>query len=746
MDQDIEALRNNIDAMNEGDTKILGQALINLQIGMSDSFTVIRNELARSSQQTEAKIAEVKSELEAELTNRSCNDFWSRHEEVQVAKQMIFLDEPKSTGTTDRDIEKLKLVAKKRIDELIGDYHEDVGFSMFWIEFVVRYHQNHRPARRASNTGREYDTIKVFFVNSYHVDMIAAAARKNKIDGWRIGQTITQSKMYKLAKTTVEKLNADTNHNAMYKVRNYKPVFKSYKQGVPDHLRKFEQPPTTFWPDPLCFMPSQRKANHVGIRASIPHAPNTYHPGNQTAMNPTFTSRFALQMANQTLNQPSGSSARPTNTYQPKQTSVRPRSSHPQQQQRSQATPLPGSSSHGGYADQLTAHEMQAMGAYNTNFTNNPNPNGVGASSFIPNQPSQPQMVPQPQRPQFYAQPTSGSQQYSNYNNSESLVEISNSQDSLLESSIIQRGANDNVVLKFPVSKGFLQNGLIPDGRLVGNKLKKAKKKKKKKDPTPDPNINNTKVSFVIPDTDDQTEDEPTETETETEDKINKKKRHRTLCSGSSSSAEKPQEKKTIFDSTHDSDLETLETESSEDETEINDEYQTKLIQLITEHAKYDSNKRQWKLLDLDEHDRIFAPVIQKEVMIKIDELISLKNKTTDYSNKRRRNLTIQITSDVKLLAFLEIGSAYDNPENLQVLPKLTGEILKELTDNYEVKGLDEIIQNINDIFLCKVFPPNNYMILSTKHVKLANDYVGAQPKKSKSKSSQKSKKDQKQD
>ena len=733
MDHQLEELKYNVDSMKDGDTKILGQALVNLQIGLTDSFAAIRNDLVESSRTTESKIAEVKHDLEAEMTSRSCNDFWSRHDEVQVAKQMIFLDEPKTTGTTDRDLEKLKNVAKARIEELIGDYKDEVGFSNFWIEFVVRYHQKSRPARRASNAGREYDTIKVFFVNQYHVDMIAAAGRKNKIDGWRIGQTITQSKMYKLAKTTVDKLNADTSHNAMYKVRNYKPVFKGYKQGVPEHLRKFEQAPTNFWPDPLCFMPSQRKDTHVGIRASIPDAPNTYHPGNQRPKDPTYSSQFALQMAGQNASR----NVRSSTTPQPRTSAVRPRATLPPQY-RFQSIPPTGASIHGGHVDQLTAHEAQALGVYNPRINHNPTSTGAGADSFNPSQPSQPSPTPQP----FYVPAASGSttQQYSNYRDND-VIEITNSQDSFLESSIIQRGENDNVVLKFPISKKLLESGKVPGLDLVQFENGKKRGKKKKKKQTTSAIDESNKDTLNIPDTDEQSEDEATENDTETEGKINKKKRTRTLCSGSGSSAEKPSGKKGAFDSTIGSDMEDLETESSGDENDDNDEYQTKLIQLISEHAKYDSNKRQWKLLNFDENDREYAPIVKEEILFKIEELVTLKEKVTDYSKKRRKNLTIQIVSDVKLLSFLEVGSTYDTPQNTKVLPKLAGAILQKLMDNYEVKGLEKTVEDINEIFLGKKNPPHNYMVLSTKHVKLAGHYGnGTKPKTAKS-LSQKSKK-----
>ena len=700
--QDPQAL---IDAMPNGDTKTLGNLMMSMKLTIETGIQTVRNEIAQSSRQNELQILEVKNEIEAELTNRSCNDFWSRHDEYEVRKQMLFFDEPKSTGSADRDMEVLRKVAKKRIDELMGKFKDDIGFKDFWMEFVVRYHQVGRPARRANKSG-EFDTIKVFFTNAQIVDDLASAGRRNKIDGWRVNQTITESKMFKLAKTTVDKLNQDTSHNANYKVKNYRPVFKEYKLGVPDHRKKYEQPPTNFMPDPLYYMPSQRKATHVGIRASIPDVSNNFHPGQIPQGAPRFSGQFS----------------NPTNSNV-----VRNQLAHP----------TPGTSSHGGYVGQMNAAEMQM------------HRNMDGSVIYVNSQPTQqqvPQQVQQQQHQQFSQQPfynqtglqgpatsavatsmmasTSAagpSYQYSNYSiNKHTPVTNSSPNELSLQNLKLPPNCSLNerneLIINFKVSRKISKKI-----RRLRNFGKRKKRRKKKSYST----TNMGDVFYFADSEDEMTMPEETETENEnTNSDVNplvRKRKDRALLD--SSTEKQPSKKASIMSSSEDD-------QSGSDDDGDTDEFEDNLIQFFREHAKFDSNKRQWKIIGIDEDSSVYAPQVQQEILNKIDELSKIKDATTEYSARRNKNLSAQITSDVKLLAFLERGQYIAKNTTEIVLPELTESVVNELTRRYQtLHGVDELKVKLYDIFSMKKNPPHFEMIISKKSVKTAK---GLHPTKKK--------------
>ena len=709
--QDPQAL---IDAMPNGDTKTLGNLMMSMKLTIETGIQTVRNEIAQSARQNELQILEVKNEIEAELTNRSCNDFWSRHDEYEVRKQMLFFDEPKSTGSADRDMEVLRKVAKTRIDELMGKFKDDIGFKDFWMEFVVRYHQVGRPARRANKSG-EFDTIKVFFTNSQIVDDLASAGRRNKIDGWRVNQTITESKMFKLAKTTVDKLNQDTSHNANYKVKNYRPVFKEYKPGVPDHRKKYEQAPTNFMPDPLCFMPSQRKATHVGIRASIPDVSNNFHPGQI----PQATPRFSGQFSNPTTSN-----------------MVRHQFAHPPPG----SIRVTGSSGHGGYVGQMNAAEMQM------------HRNMDGSVMYINSQPPQPppQQVPQqvPQQQQQFSQPqpfynqpglhnpttsamatsmmasTSAagpSYQYSNYSiNKDTPITNSSPNELSLQNLKLPPNCSLNerneLIINFKVSRKISKK--IRRLRNFGKRKKRRKKKSYSK-------TNMGDVFYFADSEDEQTMPEETETENEnTNNDVNppvRKRKDRALLD---SSAEKqPAKKASIMSSSEDD-------HSGSDDGDT-DEFEDNLIQFFREHAKYDSNKRQWKVIGIDEDSSVYAPQVQQEIFNKIDELAKIKDVTTEYSARRNKNLSAQITSDVKLLAFLERGQYIVKNTTEIVLPEMTESVVNEITRRYQkLHGVDELKVKLHDIFTMKKNPPHFEMIISKKSVKIAKSLQPLKKKK----------------
>ena len=720
-----------IESMPDGDTKTLGNILLAMNINMDNGFASLRNEIAQTAKQTEQQILEVKTELEAEMTNRSCNEFWSRHDEYEAAKQILFFDEPKSTGSAERDMKVLRTVAKKRIDELIGEYADDVGYKDFWMEFVVRYHQKSRPSRSSSKSGVEYDTIKVFFVSKDDVEKIASAGRRNKIDGWRINQTITESKMFKLAKTAVDRMNADETHNAIYKVKNYRPVFKEYKKNVPDSRRKYEQPPSNFMPDPLCWMPSQRKDTHVGIRASIPDASNNFHPGQAAPSRPRFVHHFPS----------SGITA--SNFNNPGQV----RQPFPGGNLR-----IVGSSGHGGYVHQMTAAEM-AAGAPGLN----------GSVIYLSSQPEQ-----IPQAPTYYTHPGTNPQssnytaptappshvpgpsgtnsrpkpfQYSNYttnsNNTNTKISASNSIPDQNIPPNPQPSADHSQHFP-PNCKIGKENDLFLNlniTRRISKKIKllrrhrKTRKKRKKQNDEIDTNI----PVFSFADSDEQLE---TETETETSkadnDNDNRKRKQRTYYKDSSTEKQ-PSKKSSLLLTTTD-DGESGSDDAPDDDGDGDDEYEEKLIQLIREHAKYDSNKRRWQFIGFDEESSDYAPLVQREILNKIDELAKLKDTTSEYNLKRNKNLAIQITNDVKLLAYLERGQSVSiQTTTVDILPDLTKTVVNDIKQRYKVDGVEQLTKSLSKIFLKQKNPPTFDMFLSRPSVKMANLY-GTKPSTTKMK------------
>ena len=238
--------------------------------------TLINTTAQNTARSSSALVKNLKDDMIAEMNHRSLNMWWNFQQEKDVEKCIYFYDEPKSTTPDGRGRKDHTKQGLDRVYELIGGNTPEnitaTGFKECWIDYVTRFAQSGRASRKSNYGSTEkFDTIRVIFVDSAYANLIAAVGRRKGIDGFRIGQTITQQKMYKHSKTVCTKLNDDPNYNAKHKVRNYMPVFAGYKDDVEPDDRKYQKPPTSFVYDPLFFLPNDRKAGHnPPVRASIP--------------------------------------------------------------------------------------------------------------------------------------------------------------------------------------------------------------------------------------------------------------------------------------------------------------------------------------------------------------------------------------------------------------------------------------------------------------------------------------------
>ena len=289
-----------INAMDDGDAmKAIGQIMIGLKIGqdnIGNRITSVETNINNVRNEASQQVQAVKHDLEAEINNRTLNDFWSRQEEANVRCQITFVDEPRKSSNGERgEKSNNKAVATERIKELIGTRDSEVGFQDSWVQHVVRYKQTFRSTRKSAS-GSEFDCLKVFLVSEHAAGLISNMGRLNGIDGFRSGQTLIQSKMFKLSKQVVEQLNHDPHHNGVWKVRNYRPTFVSYKPGVESDQKHYQRPPSDFVPDPYYFLESLRKGPARRIRASIPHY--TPPPTTEASSRPlTATSSAASYVA-----------------------------------------------------------------------------------------------------------------------------------------------------------------------------------------------------------------------------------------------------------------------------------------------------------------------------------------------------------------------------------------------------------------------------------------------------------------
>ena len=273
--------------------KLFAQMIKDNSQNHSELKTLIETSAKESKADSDKKIQNLRNDMIAEMNHRNLNMWWNFQQEKDVEKCIYFYDEPKNTTPDGRGRKDHTQQGLNRVYELIGgnskENLESSGFKECWIEYVTRFAQNGNASRR-SNYGSKakFDTIRVIFVHAAYANLLASIGRKNNIDGFRIGQTITQQKMYKHSKMVCTKLNDDPHYNAKHKVRNYMPVFAGYKDDVEDDDKKYQKPPTSLVYDPLFFLPNDRKAGHTPpVKASIPR---TSYTGPSSAGNQPGTS------------------------------------------------------------------------------------------------------------------------------------------------------------------------------------------------------------------------------------------------------------------------------------------------------------------------------------------------------------------------------------------------------------------------------------------------------------------------
>ena len=440
-EQAFDQARATIERLEEGSAmKAIGQLVIALKLGQDNIGSRISNmetKINTVKAETVQHVQTVKQDLEAEIDNRTLNDFWSRQEEYNVRSQITFVDEPKNTNNGKKGAESnVKDVAIKRIKELIGDRNAEVGFQDSWVQHAVRYKQTFRSSRKTAS-GSEFDCVKVFLISDHAASSIMNMGRIRGEDGFRPGQTLIQSKMYKMSKQVVDQFNHDPNHHGSWKVRNYRPTFVGYKQGVDDSQKRYQRPPSNFVPDPYYFLESLRKGPTSRIRASVPNQ----QPSQQ------FTQSLGLPLHHAPqVPQPGGPAPPPQAQYSqfphgaqppPLQPPTGPMHTMPPPQNYAPAGPSVGGTVH------LNAHEYEAWlrykgqthvpgahgGAfmqsqqqysnYETSLTPKSTP-PLSNSSFIPPTPEM-QRPPRPNfdnsviplSPSFLADPTNGMEQAS---------------------------------------------------------------------------------------------------------------------------------------------------------------------------------------------------------------------------------------------------------------------------------------------------------------------------------------------
>ena len=289
-EQAFDQARATIERLEEGSAmKAIGQLVVALKLGQDNIGSRISNvetKINTVKAETVKHVETVRQDLAAEIDNRTLNDFWSRQEEYNVRSQITFVDEPKSSNNGKKGAESnVKEVAIKRIKELIGDRNAEVGFQDSWVQHAVRYKQTFRSSRRSAS-GSEFDCVKVFLVSDHAASLIMNMGRIRGEDGFRSGQTLIQSKMYKMSKQVVDQFNHDPNHHGSWKVRNYRPTFVGYKQGVDDSQKRYQRPPSNFVPDPYYFLESLRKGPTTRIRASVPNQQPSQQYGQSQGFQP----------------------------------------------------------------------------------------------------------------------------------------------------------------------------------------------------------------------------------------------------------------------------------------------------------------------------------------------------------------------------------------------------------------------------------------------------------------------------
>ena len=688
-----------------GDIKSLGDMIMGLKITMDQGLNRIHNveqQLQTIKNETSATVAASKNELVAEIDNRTLNDFWSRQEEYNVRQQISFIDEPRETNNGKTGAESNnKTIAKKRIDELIGGFKEQVNFEDIWIVHVIRFKQPGNNSSRRGVTGNEFDTLKVFFISDHVVGLIANCGRINKIDGFRVGQTITQSKMFRISKQVVESMNNNPNYNAKWKVRNYRPTFDGFKQGVEGEQRRYQRPPANFIPDPMYFLNAYRKPQQAQIRSSVPVFTNSnFNPQQQQ---PAVTQPSQQQFMN-------GAPHIPLNSGQIPQQHV------PQHQQ-----PLDGSVVViNGYPSQFTGQPQ------NTNFTNPP------VFNNIPSAPGNQFMAPPPQHPSApppqhpggnqafnqVAPPTtmSSSTPFTNLSNippthmtaGEYGAAINRQQHS---GSMFQY-SNDNINFSPSLTQSPTPT-IIPPTPPTPN----TKKKKK---------FNNKHISFSIAGQDKEVSPK-TKSPTSQNKTNNDNKRPRTPGSSEKKAA------KISKNDGGDENLEDTETEnenegdleSTGDRNDLTSVENFEHISLMMNHAKWNTSLKRMTLVGLESDEaKDYMKPVQIEIMNKIDEKVKLHGSKKTKNKARSIKLNIELEKDVQILPFLERGTL--SPIASSGLPPLTNLVMSTIRGHH-AKGmlldLKDTSYDLREIFLGNQEPKEFKMYVSRRSQGVAREY-----------------------
>lgn len=670
--------------------KTFGQILLDVKKGQDSigtRLTGVENSMSRLQIETQQNIQTAKTEIESEIDNRTLNDFWSRQEEYDARCQITFVDEPRDTSNGKRGNESNnKEIAIKRVREMVGDQEqqEAIGYKESWVTHVVRYKQTFRTTRKDAR-GSDFDCIKVFFVSDHAANSVVNAGRKRRIDGFRQGQTIVQSKMFKMSKQVTEEMNNNPQHNGVWKVRNYRPTFVGYKEGVTGDQRKYMRPPSNFVPDPYYFMNGLRKGPNAQIKARLPIMPETQNASTSFAPSSTSAS-FAPTMASNAL-------APMTTFVQTSTTNGVPQGQHlyqvqhlPQQQGpflsqpivTQQVAPQPG-------VHQPVVHQPGMI------------PPGTMTAAEMAAQQHNNRIIQGAHSGAFFT----GSNQYSNYNNT--------------------------ITSRTFVNSSFLSPApsLIP--------------------PTPDPvrpkkgEFNRSVIPFQstlagISDSNPNNKDSDKSKEDATKSKT---KRNRTPGSSNkkiSKRGKKDGEDYSLNDET-DSDMPEMSAQEEESEGELDTESQELAVQAATQlfqdHARYNSVKKRMTLLQLGEGSATHhAEAIRGEIMNKIEESAKIHGSTKPRQLQRNIRLGEEITDDTAILTFLEKGHRTISPDS--VLPPLTMEVLNKITllqAEDKLTHVQSLKEKCVEVYNERMNPPRYQMFVSTFNQSLARAYGKGAPK-----------------
>ena len=665
-----------INSMTDGDAmKAIGQLVVGLKLGqdnIGNRITNVETNLNMVRTETTQQVQAVKHDLEAEINNRTLNDFWSRQEEANVRCQITFVDEPRSTSNGKKGAESNnKTIAITRIKELIGTRNAEVGYQESWIQHVVRYKQTFRTSRKDVQ-GSEFDCLKVFLISEHAAASITNMGRLNGIDGFRSGQTLIQSKMFKLSKQVVEQLNHDPHHNGVWKVRNYKPTFVSYKPGVESDQKHYQRPPSDFVPDPYYFLESLRKGPAKRIRASIP---NYVPPTSEAA------TRSSMSSASYMAAPPSTSLLMPPPQHvqvpmPPPQHGQVPMQGAQNASHGAQIPPPPNLASNTGYATvqnggilQVNAAEAAMINAMRNNQQQAP-PAGAHAGAFV-------------------------HPQYSNYSTQNPICYQSPMNSSFIpptpDSVLPERPSFNRSVI--PISPSIISGPATSTSESSKQTSKSSSQNDYSKKRQHTPGSSGKKTSKHGRLDDEETNDEDTEPETETESVMN-------------------------------------DEDEDDDDTSISASQSDAAAQLFQERAKYNKVKKRMSLVGLGEPEATaHLDAIQREIFNKIHAAEKLHGAEKPRQVQRHAKLCEEISDDIPIVPFLERGIRDYSPET--VLPPLTLQLVNKIID-LQSKGLLLLITNLKprceEIFNGRQAPNRYSMYISTINQRLAREYGRGAP------------------